>query len=182
MGASGQMRRRELTQINVRRMTMRHQVSWTRRLENKQHSVRHNSFRTKLEEALMKPILIACSMIMLSVSAEAQMPSVPSLPSSGNLPTAAPSVPSMPSSGNLPTAAPNMPSSGNPSSAAPSMPGLPSGGTPSMAAPTITPPSGASMQGAGQTSNPIDQAKTEAECKIPTNATKPECVQLMLNK
>jgi len=116
----------------------------------------------------MKPILIACSMIMFSVAAAAQMPSVPSLPSSANPPTS-PSVP-------------NMPAAGNPSMAAPSVPSLPTGGTPSMATPTITPPSGASIPGQGQTSNPIDQAKTEAECKIPTNATKPECVQLMLNK
>jgi hypothetical protein len=44
------------------------------------------------------------------------------------------------------------------------------------------PSSGTSLPGAAQTSNPIDQAKTEAECKIPTNAAKPECVELMLKK
>ena len=73
-----------------------------------------------------------------------------------------PNVPNMPNGGNMPAApnAPNMPGGGNMSAA----------------------PGGPSMPGTGQTSNPIDEAKTEAECKIPTNATKPECLKLMLKK
>ena len=55
-----------------------------------------------------------------------------------------------------------------------------------MATPNTVPqsaaPSGTSIPGAARRSNPIDQAKTEAECKIPTNATKPECIALMLKK
>jgi hypothetical protein len=47
---------------------------------------------------------------------------------------------------------------------------------------STTPSSGTSIPGAAQTSNPIDQAKTEVECKIPTNVAKPECIELMLKK
>lgn len=64
----------------------------------------------------------------------------------------------------------------------PSAPSLPTGNNPAMATPGTEAPSGTSLPGTSQPSNPIDQAKTEAECKIPTNATKPECVQLMLKK
>jgi hypothetical protein len=69
----------------------------------------------------------------------------------------------------------------------PSVPKLPTENMPPMAAPSMTPPSttppsGTSVPDAGQTMNSIDKAKTEAECKIPTNATKPECVELMLKK
>jgi hypothetical protein len=70
---------------------------------------------------------------------------------------------------------PNMPSGGN-MPASPNMPNMPGGGTMPSA------PNGTAMPGAGETPNPIDQAKTEAECKIPTNATKPECLKLMLKK
>jgi hypothetical protein len=67
----------------------------------------------------------------------------------------------------------------------PNAPKLPSDKMP-IATPTTpqstAPPSGTSIPGAAQTSNPIDQAKTEAECKIPTNAAKPECIELMLKK
>jgi hypothetical protein len=51
---------------------------------------------------------------------------------------------------------------------------------PLLAEPSPTPPTGISASGPGQ--NPIDKIKTEAECKIPTNATKPECIELMLKK
>ncbi len=68
----------------------------------------------------------------------------------------------------------------------PSVPKLPSENSLPMATPNAPPqtatPSGTSIPGTAQTSNPIDQAKTEAECKIPTNATKPECIALMLKK
>ena len=70
---------------------------------------------------------------------------------------------------------PNMPSGGN-MPATPNTPSMPSGGN------MPATPNGTSMPGAGQTSNPIDEAKTEAECKIPTNAAKPECLKLMLKK
>ena len=70
----------------------------------------------------------------------------------------------------------------------PSMPKMPTDQAP-MAAPGATAttpaaPSGTSIPGTSQPSsdNPIDKAKTEAECKLPTNATKPECVELMLKK
>ena len=44
-------------------------------------------------------------------------------------------------------------------------------------------PTGSAMPGSGTKSeNPIDKAKTEVECKIPTNAAKPECIELMLKK
>lgn len=65
--------------------------------------------------------------------------------------------------------------------ALPNVPKLPSENSLPLATPNPT-PSGTSVPGAAQTSNPIDQAKTEAECKIPTNATKPECIELMLKK
>ena len=118
----------------------------------------------------MKSILVACLMIMFTLSVAAQsIPSVPKLPTEGNSPVAVPSAPTPRSSGNSPIAAPSVPT-------------LPTAGTPSMAAPTVTPPSGTLIPGAGQTSNPIDRAKTEAECKIPINATKPECVEQMLKK
>ena len=58
----------------------------------------------------------------------------------------------------------------------PNMPNMPNGGNMPAA------PGGPSIPGTGQTSNPIDEAKTEAECKILTNATKPECLKLMLKK
>jgi hypothetical protein len=66
----------------------------------------------------------------------------------------------------------------------PSVPKLPSEDKPATTMPGTAPSSGTSLPGAGQgqTSNPIDQAKTEAECKIPTNAAKPECLELMLKK
>jgi hypothetical protein len=69
----------------------------------------------------------------------------------------------------------------------PGVPALPTAGNPPTAAPSVTPPgvtppTGTSIPGAGQTSNPIDKAKIEAECQIPTNATKPECIELMLKK
>ena len=64
----------------------------------------------------------------------------------------------------------------------PSVPKLPTEDNPLMAAPSPTQPSGTSIPGTGQTTNPIDKIKTEAECKIPTNATKPECIELMLKK
>ena len=64
----------------------------------------------------------------------------------------------------------------------PNVPKLPAEEKPAVTAPSATPPSGTSIPGTGQTSNPIDKAKTEAECKIPTNATKPECIELMLKK
>ncbi|HEV2549311.1 MAG TPA: hypothetical protein VGU20_18365 [Stellaceae bacterium] len=63
----------------------------------------------------------------------------------------------------------------------PNVPNLPTGEKPAATAPSAI-PSGTSIPGAGQTSNPIDKAKTEAECKIPTNATKRECIELMLKK
>jgi hypothetical protein len=50
----------------------------------------------------------------------------------------------------------------------PSMPNMPTGGTPTTTTPSVNPPSGTSLPSGGQTSNPI--------------ATKPECVQLMLQK
>lgn len=64
----------------------------------------------------------------------------------------------------------------------PSVPKLPTEGAPSIAAPSVTPPSGTSIPGTEPASNPIDQAKIEAECKIPTNAIKPECIELNLKK
>ncbi|MGO8915322.1 MAG: hypothetical protein ACLQJR_05390 [Stellaceae bacterium] len=64
----------------------------------------------------------------------------------------------------------------------PSVPTIPTADNLLAAAPNPTPPSGTSIPGAGQTTNPIDKIKTEAECKIPTNATKPECIELMLKK
>ncbi|MGO8920197.1 MAG: hypothetical protein ACLQJR_30225 [Stellaceae bacterium] len=64
----------------------------------------------------------------------------------------------------------------------PSVPKLPTEDNPLTAAPSPTPPSGTSVPGAAKTTNPIDKIKTEAECKIPTNATKPECIELMLKK
>ncbi|HYM03558.1 MAG TPA: hypothetical protein VET85_11480 [Stellaceae bacterium] len=71
----------------------------------------------------------------------------------------------------------------------PSAPSLPVQDQAPMAAPNINPQAGpsdpgsaTSVPGTSQTPNSIDQAKTEAECKIPTNATKPECVQLMLKQ
>ena len=66
--------------------------------------------------------------------------------------------------------------------AAPSVPAQPSSGNTPTAVPSVTPPSSASIPGIEQTSNPIDKAKTEAECKIPTNAIKPECIELNLKK
>ena len=64
----------------------------------------------------------------------------------------------------------------------PSVPKVPTEDKPLVAAPSPTPPSGNSVPGAAPTTNPIDKIKTEAECKIPTNATKPECIELMLKK
>jgi hypothetical protein len=64
---------------------------------------------------------------------------------------------------------------------APSLPKLPIEDKSLMTAPSPT-PSGTSVPGVGQTTNTIDKIKTEAECKIPTNATKPECIELMLKK
>ncbi len=71
----------------------------------------------------------------------------------------------------------------------PSVPKLPTGDKPPLSAPSTTPPSGAtvpgvgpSLPGAGQTANPVDRLKVEAECKIPTNALKPECIELRLKK
>ncbi len=73
---------------------------------------------------------------------------------------------------NLPNA-PNLPTAG-----APSM-----GGSPAQPKPAANTPSGTSLPGAAPTSsNPLEKAKTEAECKIPTNAAKPECLELMLKK
>jgi hypothetical protein len=64
----------------------------------------------------------------------------------------------------------------------PSMPKLPTDDKPSVTVTSGKATSGTSIPGAGQTSNPIDKIKTEAECKIPTNAAKPECIELMLKK
>ena len=64
----------------------------------------------------------------------------------------------------------------------PSVPKLPTEDNPLTAAPSGTSPSGTSLPGAGQTTNPIKKIMTEAECKIPTNATKPECIEQMLKK
>ena len=81
---------------------------------------------------------------------------------------AAAQMPNMPSGGNMPTA--------------PSMPNMPGGGGMPGGSNMPTTPDASSIPGAGQSSSPIDEAKTEAECKIPTNATKPECLKLMLKK
>jgi len=105
----------------------------------------------------MKSVLIACPMILFTLAALAQMPSAPKLPTESSPPMAAPTAPTLPSSGTSPMAAP-------------------------MAAPIASPSSGSSSLGTGGATNAIDQAKTEAECKIPTNATKPECVELLLKK
>jgi hypothetical protein len=44
-------------------------------------------------------------------------------------------------------------------------------------------PGGLAMPGSSPKSeSPIDQAKTEIECKIPSNAAKPECLELLLKK
>ena len=117
----------------------------------------------------MKSVLIACPMMLFTLAAMAQLPSVPKLPTESAPPMAVPTVPALPSSGTSPMAAPSTPS-------------LPTGSTPSMATPTVTPPGGTSMPGTGDATNAIGQAKTEAECKIPTNATKPGCVKLMPTK
>ena len=64
----------------------------------------------------------------------------------------------------------------------PSVPKVPTGENPPIKAPSAASPSGTSLPGAAQTSNPLDKEKTELECKIPTNATKRECIELMLKK
>jgi len=64
----------------------------------------------------------------------------------------------------------------------PSVPKLPTGENPPTTAPNAASPSGTSLPGAAQTSNPLDKEKTELECKIPTNASKRECIELMMKK
>ncbi len=36
--------------------------------------------------------------------------------------------------------------------------------------------------GGSKSSNPVENAMTEAKCKLPANATKAECIKLMLQK
>jgi hypothetical protein len=59
----------------------------------------------------------------------------------------------------------------------PNLPKLPTS-EPSPAPPSSSGPVG-SLLGNDKPANPIDQAKTEIECKLPSNATKRECIELM---
>jgi hypothetical protein len=132
----------------------------------------------------MRAIVIAGPMIMFALAAAAQIPSVPKLPTGEKPPISAPS--STPPSGPaVPGVGPSVPGAAQ----LPGVPKLPTGEKPSVAAPSATPASGTSvpgvgtsLPGAGQTSNPVDRLKTEAECKVPTNALKPECLELRLKK
>ena len=104
----------------------------------------------------MKSLLLASSMMAFALAASAQtMPGVP-----------------------------NLPMQTSPTITAPSVPSPPTETTPTPTTPSVNAPSASSIPGTEQTANPIDieKAKTEAECKIPTNATKPECIELMMKK
>ena len=135
----------------------------------------------------MRSIFVACPMMLFTLVAAAQsIPSVPKLPAGANPPVAAPSatapsVPSVPGTGiSVPGATTSLPGTGT------SVPGVgtsvPGASTSLPGASTSVPGAGTSVPGAGQSSNPLEQARIEAECKIPTNATKQECIKLMLNK
>jgi hypothetical protein len=75
---------------------------------------------------------------------------------------------------------PKVPTDVKPPAGIPGAPSVPGAGN--VAAPAVKPPGGASIPDTSQMSNQIDEAKLDAECKIPTNATKPECVERMLKK
>jgi hypothetical protein len=127
----------------------------------------------------MRSLLLVGPMMTFALAASAQTtPSAPGLPSAGM--PATPNVPGLPSTG-LPAtpSMPGLPSTGMP--ATPSVTGLP-GGAPTIAAPGANSAAGASLPAAGQAPSPIDKAKTEAECKIPTNAMKSECIALRLKQ
>jgi hypothetical protein len=85
-------------------------------------------------------------------------------------------------SAQTPSSVPNPPTETKPTVTTPSVPDLPTEAKPTVTTPSLNSSSGTSIPATAQTPNPIDQAKTEAECKIPTNASKPECIELMLKK
>ena len=132
----------------------------------------------------MRLLPLAAPMMIFTLAASAQtIPSAPSVPTEQKPTTTMPSVNS-PTGTSLPGSAPTSNPVTTPSINPPtgtSLPGTAPTSNP-MTTPSANSPSSTSPPGAAPASNPIDKAKVEAECKIPTNATKPECVELMLKK